>query len=102
MRGYYCLTVIYNGTVSVIRRCMYIEGGESVGVEDKIKKLPPELHREVEDYVDFLLQREKKKTGRKLKLDWAGGLKEYRDKYTSVELQHKISKWRLEDELNRH
>jgi mRNA-degrading endonuclease RelE of RelBE toxin-antitoxin system len=64
-----------------------------MGVEEKIKQLPPELHKEVEDYVDFLLEREKKKTGKKLKLDWAGGLKEYRDKYTSLELQRKIIEW---------
>lgn len=64
-----------------------------MGVEEKIKKLPPELHKEVEDYIDFLLEREKKKTGKKLKLDWAGGLKEYRDKYTSLELQRKIIEW---------
>jgi hypothetical protein len=75
-----------------------------MGIEEKIKNLPPELHKDVENYVDFLLEREheKKKVGKKLKLDWAGSLKEYRDTYTSVELQHKISKWRLEDELNRH
>ena len=75
-----------------------------MGIEKKIKNLPPELHKDVENYVDFLLEREheKKKAGKKLKLDWAGSLKEYRDTSTSVELQHKISKWRLEDELNRH
>jgi len=28
-----------------------------------------------------------------LKLDWAGGLKEYKDKYTSLELQKKILEW---------
>ncbi|MDI6886039.1 MAG: DUF2281 domain-containing protein [archaeon] len=64
-----------------------------MGIEEKIKQLPPELHREVEDYVDFLLQKAKKKTGKKLKLDWAGGLKEYKDKYTSLELQRKILEW---------
>jgi hypothetical protein len=64
-----------------------------MGIEEKIKNLPPELHKEVEDYVDLLLVRAKKKTGKKLKLDWAGGLKEYRDKYTSLELQRKILEW---------
>jgi hypothetical protein len=63
-------------------------------IEEKIKQLPPELHQEVEDYIDFLLQRGKKKTGKKLKLDWIGGLKEYRDKYTSLELQKKALEWR--------
>jgi hypothetical protein len=64
-----------------------------MGVEEKIKQLPPELHKEVEDYVDFLLQREKKKGGKKLKLDWIGGLREYRDKYTSFELRKKALEW---------
>jgi mRNA-degrading endonuclease RelE of RelBE toxin-antitoxin system len=66
-----------------------------MGVEEKIKKLPPELHKEVENYVDFLLQRTEKKTGtgKKLKLDWAGGLREYKDTYTSLELQRKILEW---------
>lgn len=66
-----------------------------MGVEEKIKKLPPELHKEVENYVDFLLQRAEKKrgTGKKLKLDWAGGLREYKDTYTSLELQRKILEW---------
>jgi hypothetical protein len=76
--------------------------GAIMGIEGKIKKLAPELHKEVEDHVDFLLQSTKKKPEKKLRLDWAGSLKESRDKYPSVELQHKISKWRLEDELNKH
>ena len=42
-------------------------------VEEKIKKLPPELHKEVEDYVDFILQKTEKKTGKKLGLEWIGG-----------------------------
>jgi len=29
-----------------------------------------------------------------MKFDWAGGLTELKDKYTSVELQHKISEMR--------
>ena len=65
-----------------------------MGVEEKIKKLTPELHKEVEDYVDFLLQKTEKKTGKKLGLEWLGGLKEYRDKYTSLELQKKALEWR--------
>ena len=65
-----------------------------MGVEEKIKKLPPELHKEVEDYVDFLLQKTEKKPGKKLGLEWLGGLKEYRDKYTSLELQKKALEWR--------
>jgi hypothetical protein len=28
-----------------------------------------------------------------LKLDWAGALREYKDKYTSLNLQKKVSEW---------
>jgi hypothetical protein len=40
------------------------------------------------------LQREKKKGGKKLKLDWIDELREYRGKYTSFELQKKALEWR--------
>lgn len=36
---------------------------------------------------------------KKPNFDWAGGLKELRDEYTSVELQKKASKWRVESAL---
>ena len=63
-------------------------------VEEKIKRLPDDLQKEVVDFVDFLLIKHKVKTDKKLSFQWVGGLKEYRDKYTSVELQEKASKWR--------
>lgn len=62
-------------------------------VEELIKKLPPELQKEVEDFIRFLLEKQKKKQRRKLKMDWAGGLKEYRNQYTSLELQKKALEW---------
>lgn len=63
-------------------------------IEEKIKKLPPDLRKEVEDFVDFLLEKTKYKKGKKPKLNWIGGLREYRDKYTSLELQKKALEWR--------
>jgi hypothetical protein len=63
-------------------------------IEKKIGKLPFELQREVEDFVDFLLEKRKSRPG-KPRFDWAAALKDLRDKYTSVELQHKISEWRI-------
>jgi mRNA-degrading endonuclease RelE of RelBE toxin-antitoxin system len=71
-------------------------------VEEKIKRLPPNLQKEVMDFVDFLLEREERKPKRKPTLRWVGALKHLRDKYTSVELQHKILEWWIEDELDRH
>lgn len=64
---------------------------EKIG--DMIKDLPPELQQEVEDFVKFLLEKHRKKPQGKLKFDWEGALEDLRDKYTSVELQHKILEW---------
>lgn len=66
-------------------------------LKDMIDKLPPELQQEVRDFVEFLLEKKVKKGkyGKKLRQDWAGALKDLRDKYTSVELQHKIAEWRI-------
>ncbi|RLF35558.1 MAG: DUF2281 domain-containing protein [Thermoplasmata archaeon] len=60
-------------------------------IELKIRSLPDDLRREVLDYIEFLLKkyREGKTRTGKFKFDWEGGLSEIRDKFTSVELQHK-------------
>jgi hypothetical protein len=59
----------------------------------KISELPPELQQEVADIVDYLTSKSKHERGRKLKLDWAGGLKDFRDQFTSMELQKKGLEW---------
>ncbi|MCK4576652.1 DUF2281 domain-containing protein [candidate division WOR-3 bacterium] len=64
-------------------------------LKEYVDKLPPDLQKEVKDFVDFLLERYRKKPRSKPKFDWAGALKDLRDQYTSVELQHEISKWRI-------
>ncbi len=61
-------------------------------IADRIKELPPELQQEVEDFVQSLEKRAQKPKGQ-LKLDWRGGLRDLRDQYTSVELQHKVLEW---------
>ena len=59
-----------------------------------VQKLPPDLQREVEDFARFLLEtRGQPKSGR-FRLDWAGALSEYRDRFTSLELQKKTLEWR--------
>ena len=65
-------------------------------LKELIEKLPPELQQEVRDFVEFLLKRRAAKLKAKkgeLKLDWRGALRDLRDKYTSVELQHKVLEW---------
>jgi len=62
----------------------------------KIRKLPEDLRKEVLDYIEFLLKKCKREKieSRKFKFDWEGGLSEIREKFTSVELQHKAVEWR--------
>ena len=71
-------------------------------IEKKARFLPPSLVKEVEDFIDFLLSKNKKtfsaKTDKnkkpKFSFKWEGALAEYKHKYTSVELQHKANEWR--------
>ena len=58
-------------------------------IEERIKDLPPALKKEVEEFVNNLLKKRRKRSGKKFRQDWAGTLKDYRDRYTSLELQKK-------------
>lgn len=61
----------------------------------KMEELPTDLKKEVLDYIEFLLQKyNKRKNKEKFRFDWEGGLSELKDKFTSVELQHKAREWR--------
>jgi hypothetical protein len=62
---------------------------------DKIQKLPPSMMGEVENFIDFLLNKKQKNKKRILRQDWAGSLKDISTKYTSVELQKKALEWRI-------
>jgi len=67
-------------------------------LEEIMKELPPDLQREVRDFAEFLLDKNKDaKKGRRMSLGWAGALSEHRDKYTSLELQKKALEWWDED-----
>lgn len=66
-----------------------------MSIEEMMKMLPEELQREVMDYVQFLLERKVSRTKGPLSFGWEGALKDLKNQYTSVELQHKISKWRI-------
>jgi len=68
---------------------------QAKSLEELVKELPPEIQEEVKDFVEFLLEKRLKGPRGRPRFDWAGALKELRDQYTSVELQHKISEWRI-------
>jgi hypothetical protein len=59
-------------------------------LEEKIQKIPPEKIAEVEDFVESILEQVQQRTPTYLRMTWAGGLKEFREQYSSVELQHEI------------
>ncbi len=62
-------------------------------LEETMAKLPPEHQQEVRDFALFLAEKRAKSKKRRLRLDWVGGLKEFRDQYTSLELQKKSLDW---------
>ncbi len=62
-------------------------------IEQLIEQLPPELQQQVRDFAQFLLDTKVRPKQKKLRLSWAGGLREFRDKFTSLELQKKSLEW---------
>ncbi len=69
-------------------------GPKMSGLDQKIRRLPREQKKEIEGLVDGLLKSRKKKAKGKPAFKWAGIAQDLRDQYTSVELQHQISRWR--------
>ena len=68
-----------------------------MGIDAKVKNLPPDMQREVMDFVEFLIQRRaanRRDDSKPVSQNWAGGLSEFRDRFTSVDLQHKAREWR--------
>lgn len=64
-------------------------------LDELMVRLPADAQAEAWDFVEFLLQRQGKKVAGKPKFQWAGALKDLKGRYSSVDLQHEISKWRL-------
>jgi hypothetical protein len=62
-------------------------------LEELVKELPLDLQDDVRDFVEFLLEKRVRKPKGKLTLEWKGALRDLRDQYTSVELQHKALQW---------
>jgi len=61
-------------------------------VHKLFEMLPDDLKREVVEYIEFLIENRGIR-GRKPTLSWKGALKDIKEKYTSVELQHKALEW---------
>jgi hypothetical protein len=63
-------------------------------IDELVKELPQESQAEVRDFVEFLLEKRKKRSAGKLRQNWAGALSDYREEYTSLDLQKKSLDWR--------
>lgn len=68
-------------------------------IQEMILGLAPDEQREVVDFIQFLETKHQNKNNQKQKItfEWEGALSHLKDKYTSVELQHKINDWRIEE-----
>lgn len=69
-------------------------------IVEKFDQLPPDLQEKVIKYIDSLLTQKELRQKKKPKLDWVGGLKEYRDQYTALELQKESIDWWEKSALN--
>jgi hypothetical protein len=61
-------------------------------VDDTVKltrELPDELQAELADFARFLKEFRARPKRTRFRLDWAGAGRHLRDKFTSVELQHR-------------
>ncbi len=67
-------------------------------LEEMVRELPIERQAEVRDFVKFLLAKQRSRPRLQPQFDWAGALKDMREKYTSVDLQHEITRLRGEVE----
>lgn len=61
-------------------------------IESKINQLTPSLIGELDRYLDYLINKRIVRKSKRLKQDWAGGLKDIN--MTSIELQKKALDWR--------
>jgi hypothetical protein len=62
-------------------------------LEELVRELPPDILAQVCDFAEFLLAKRKRRT-KTLRQDWAGALREYRQQYTSLDLQRQALDWR--------
>jgi len=67
-------------------------------INEMINELAPGQQTEVRDFVELLLERQRSNPREKPRFDWAGALKDTSDEYTSVDLQHEITRLRSEAE----
>jgi hypothetical protein len=63
-------------------------------LQELVQELPPDMRAEVRSFVEYLLAKRGRRSERTLRQDWAGALSNYREQYTSLELQRRALAWR--------
>lgn len=63
-------------------------------LDEIVRALPPDSQAKVREFIETLLPTSNPSTRKKLKQNWAGALRDYREQYTSMELQKKALEWR--------
>ena len=64
-------------------------------LEELVTQLPPDLYQEAQHFIKFLLQKRAMQPRSEPEFRWAGALKDLREQYSSVALQHQITAWRI-------
>ena len=67
-------------------------------LEDMVRDVPSEYRAQLQSYIQSLLARRSINQPGKPASAWAGALEGLRDRYSSVELQHRIARWRADGE----
>ena len=67
---------------------------EEKSLQELIRELPPDKIEAVKNFVQLLLTKQERQKSHKLRQNWAGALEEFKDQFTSIDLQKKSLLWR--------
>jgi hypothetical protein len=62
-------------------------------ISELMARLSPQHQQEVLDFAKYLAEKNNRPKRKKLRLGWAGGLAEFKEKYTSLQLQKESLYW---------
>jgi hypothetical protein len=71
-------------------------GDQTKTLEELVRAVPLEYRSQLRGYVESLLARACAEQGGEPQFAWAGALEDLRERYTSVDLQHQIARWRID------
>jgi hypothetical protein len=66
---------------------------QNENIKAAIQLLPPEIQDQVRDFIQSLLREDLDAPETELQLDWKGALRDLRERYTAVDLQHRALEW---------